>query len=69
MQEYIIDQVIFIAIVALYPVWRIFKRAGLHPALSLTVLIPVVGLLVSGLVLALSTWKLSERPAGDNKDG
>jgi len=63
MEEYAIE-VIVSAILLLYPVWRIFKRAGLNPALSLTVLIPVVGMLVSGLILALSTWKLSTRPEG-----
>ncbi len=63
MEEYAIE-VIVSAILLLYPVWRIFKRAGLNQALSLTVLIPVVGMLVSGLILALSTWKLSTRPEG-----
>jgi hypothetical protein len=63
MEEYAIE-VIVSAILLLYPVWRIFKRAGLNPALSFTVLIPVVGMLVSGLILALSTWKLSTRPEG-----
>jgi len=63
MEEYAIE-VIVSAILLLYPVWRIFKRAGLNPAPSLTVLIPVVGMLVSGLILALSTWKLSTRPEG-----
>lgn len=49
--EWFIAQVILL----LYPVWRIFKRAGLNRALSLTVLIPFGGFLVSGLILAIST--------------
>ena len=61
MQEHIIEEVIVYAILLLYPVWRIFKRAGLNPALSLTVLIPAVGMFVSGLILARSTWKLNAR--------
>lgn len=64
MENYI-TEVIVLAILLLYPVWRIFKRAGLNPALSLTVLIPAVGTLVSGLILALSTWKLNARPERD----
>jgi hypothetical protein len=65
MQEHIIEQAIMVAILLLYPIWRIFKRAGLNPALSLTVLIPGVGMLITGLILALSTWKLNARSEGD----
>ena len=61
MEEYAIEFIVY-AILLLYPVWRIFERAGLNPMLSLTILIPAVGMLVSGLILALSTWKLNARP-------
>ena len=56
--EEIIVQVASSAIVLLYPFWRIFKRAGLNPALSLLVLLPLLGILVCGLILSVSTWKL-----------
>jgi hypothetical protein len=63
--EEVIIQVIVMAILLLFPVWRIFKRAGLNPALSLTVLIPYVGLLLSGIILAASTWKLGAARQGE----
>lgn len=60
-----IPQILAVAILLLFPVWRIFKRAGLRPALSLTVLIPYVGLLVSGVILAISRWSLRPATKGD----
>ncbi|HBX60951.1 MAG: hypothetical protein CMH17_11890 [Methylophaga sp.] len=55
--EELIIQVIVMAILFLYPVWRIFKRAGLNPAISLTVLLPYTGILLSGIILAVSKWQ------------
>lgn len=55
--EELIIQVIVTAILFLYPVWRIFKRAGLNPAISLTVLIPYIGILLSGIILVVSKWQ------------
>lgn len=55
--EELIIQVIVTAIMFLYPVWRIFKRAGLNPAISLTVLIPYIGILLSGIILVVSKWQ------------
>ena len=55
--EELIIQVIVMAILLLYPVWRIFKRAGLNPAISLTVLLPYTGILLSGIILAVSKWQ------------
>ena len=43
-------------VLVLYPAWRIHKRAGLQPALSLLILIPYVGIVVSALVLIMSPW-------------
>ena len=40
----------------IYPLWRIFRRAGLNAALSLMVFIPYVGLLIVILILAFSRW-------------
>jgi hypothetical protein len=38
------------------PVWRIFRRAGFHPALSLVMFIPGVGILIAALLLAFRRW-------------
>ena len=62
MESYIY-QVLALGVLLFYPLWRIFKRAGLSPALSLTIFIPYVGVLISGLVLALSSWKLNQNIA------
>jgi len=63
--EGFIIQVLVVAILFLLPVWKIFKRAGLNPALSLTVLIPFLGLLLSGIILAASSWKLNAIVEGE----
>jgi uncharacterized membrane protein len=44
------------ALVVIIPLWRIFERAGLQPALALIVLIPYVGIVVVALILAFSRW-------------
>ena len=57
MEEYIYEM-IGIAILILFPVWRIFKRAGLNPLFSLSMFIPFVGILASGLILSFSKWNI-----------
>jgi hydrogenase-4 membrane subunit HyfE len=57
--------VVVTAVLLLFPLWRIHKRAGLHPALSLLVLIPPFGILLSGLVLAISRWPAIDGAAAD----
>ncbi len=47
---------IVLAVLALIPLWRVFSRAGLTPALSLLILVPVLGWAIVGLILALSDW-------------
>ena len=64
MEEYIY-QVIGVAIFLLFPSWKIFQRAGLNPALSLCLFIPVLGILITGIVLSASSWKLSGNPEGE----
>ena len=39
------------------PFWRICQRAGFHPALSLLVAIPYVGILLLMALLALAHWR------------
>jgi len=55
MEEYIYEM-IGMAILILFPVWRIFKRAGLNPLFSLSMFIPFAGILAIGLILSLSKW-------------
>ncbi len=43
-------------ILAVWPFWRAYSRAGLRPYLCLVVLIPLVGLVAALGVLAVSRW-------------
>jgi hypothetical protein len=43
--------------VTIYPVVRIFRRAGLKPACAAFLPIPVVGLLICAGILALCKWR------------
>jgi len=52
------------AIFFLYPAWQIYKRAGLNPMISLTVLIPNLGVLICALILVFSKWQV--QPKGGN---
>ena len=45
-----------LSLLVVVPLWRIYGRAGLNPALSLLVLIPWVGGLAVLAVLAFSSW-------------
>lgn len=49
----------FIALLTIIPLWRIFRRAGKAPALSLIVLVPA-GFLVCLGILAFSRWPATE---------
>lgn len=51
---------ILAAVVVVVPLWRIFTRAGLHPALALLVFLPLFGGAAVLLVLALSRWPRTE---------
>ena len=64
-REVFVYQTVVIAVLLLFPVWKIFDRAGLNPKLSLTLFIPFVGMLVAGLILALSEWKLNANSHGE----
>ncbi len=44
------------AVLVIIPVWRIYQRAGLPPAWSLTLFLPWIGPLVAVGILALATW-------------
>lgn len=45
-----------LAVIVMFPMWRIFRRAGFNPALSLLVLVPWVGFLIASAILAFADW-------------
>lgn len=45
-----------ISLLLLYPIWKIYKKVGLSPWISLIVLLPG-GTLICALILANSEWK------------
>lgn len=52
---------IFAGVILIYPLWRIFTRAGLTPPLALLIFIPLVGGPLVALVLAFSDWPVASR--------
>ncbi|MFQ5938988.1 MAG: hypothetical protein ACE5KL_02825 [Alphaproteobacteria bacterium] len=55
---------IILGFVLVYPLWRIFSRTGLTPALSLLIFVPFVGGLIVLAVLAFTSWPATEGAAG-----
>lgn len=53
-------EAIITAVILLYPMWRIFSRAGLAAPLSLIVLVPGLGSLICVAILAFSRWPSTE---------
>ena len=49
------------AVIPIYPTWRIFGRAGFHPALSLLLFVPAVGWLIVLFVLGFVAWPATKR--------
>ena len=45
-----------VALLVIVPCWKIFQRAGLNPALSLFIFVPVLGWWIAGAILAYSKW-------------
>jgi len=43
------------------PLWKICRRAGFHPALSLIAIVPLLGILIVGAILAFAEWPASRR--------
>ena len=51
------DAVAFLfQLLALWPFWRAYSRAGLRPYLAIVVLVPLVGLVAALGILAVSRW-------------
>ncbi|MBK1701411.1 hypothetical protein [Thiococcus pfennigii] len=63
LEEYL-GQAVILAILFLYPVYRICRRAGVNPLISLTIFIPYGGILLTGVILSLSKWKLGGSTGG-----
>ncbi|MEE8333290.1 MAG: hypothetical protein V3R85_05535 [Alphaproteobacteria bacterium] len=47
-------------LIMIWPLWRIFRRAGLAPAWSLLIFVPVLGWLASTALLAFARWPATE---------
>jgi len=52
------------ALIAIYPSWKIFERAGLNPALSLFIFLPGLGWWIAGAILAFSKWPRVDTASG-----
>ncbi len=55
----IVSSLVF-GLILIYPLWKIFTRAGKNPALSLFIFIPLAGWLIVTLILAFSRWPAVE---------
>ncbi len=55
--------IFFVLIMAIFmvPLWKIFQKTGRHGAFSLLVLVPLVGPLAVGYLLAFAPWPRFER--------
>lgn len=51
---------VFLAIVLIVPVWRIVRRTGRHPALSLLIFFPGIGIILVAFLLAFGRWPALE---------
>ncbi len=61
MTQYLVIYVLLIFVLALFPVARIFKRAGLNQLWCVLLFIPYVGGVVCTLVLGFSKWPAFEK--------
>ena len=51
--------VLFMALIIIFPFWKIFSKAGFHGALSLLMLIPFVGIIMI-FFLAFAKWPVNK---------
>jgi hypothetical protein len=61
---FVLILLVFVVKVALYaiPMWRICKRAGISPQLSLLCTIPIIGRLITTYVMAFADWNVVPAP-------
>jgi hypothetical protein len=62
-------ELVILAVLLLIPLWKIFERAGFAPALSLLVLVPGVGGLITLAILAFGDWRAHSHDAASGKGG
>lgn len=69
----IILSALIIGVLLVIPSWRIFRRAGLDPWISLVVLVPGIGMTIALAVLAFVDWPAAsgngEADPGDGPAG
>lgn len=53
---------ILVGVLLVVPLWRIFGRAGFHPAWSLLALLPYAGMLACLIILAFARWPADPLP-------
>jgi hypothetical protein len=52
---------VFVVLLILVPVWRICRRLGMNPALSLLMFLPLIGIPLLAWILAFSSWPNATR--------
>jgi len=52
-------------VLLLFPLWKIFGKAGFNPLLSLLLLIPFFGAVACVLILAFGRWPATEGRSDD----
>jgi hypothetical protein len=56
-----LPQAFLATVLFVIPLWKVCKRAGFHPALSLVAVVPLLGILIVGAVLAFAEWPATRR--------
>lgn len=56
-----LEAAVGLAVLLIIPAWRIVRRTGWHPALSLLLFFPGIGLPVLALILAFGRWPALHR--------
>jgi hypothetical protein len=57
---------VLLALVTVVPTWRIFVRCGLAPGLALIALIPGIGVIICGAILAFVDWPAQTASSDDD---
>lgn len=55
--------IVLFNLLIVWPLWRIFRRAGLQPAWALLVFVPLIGVTAALAVLGHSRWPVLPEPA------
>jgi len=55
---------VIVALLVIFPCWKIYQRVGLNPALSLLIFIPALGWWIAGAILAFSRWPAVDAALG-----